>query len=162
MNITRTLMNAVSKAVGVKIIRADQKGALPVLPYATYKVISDRGGVGRETIDLIDLPNRLDEHVEAERVFTVSINVYGKTHWEAQELATKLRQWFMYNRSAEFCEENNIAFASVNDVENRTIFITDSYDERFGFDVSVRYIDTDQYEIDYFEKVEYEIEIEKE
>lgn len=162
MDLLKAIQEAVETANDLTIIRADQTGDLPQLPYATYKVISDRKGVGRETIEFVDLPNQLDEQVERERNVTLSFNIYGNTHDEAYELAKKLRRWFENNRSAEFCEENNITFASVTDVTNRTTFLVDSYDEKYGFDIIVRYNDVDQYEIDYFDTVEYEIIIDRE
>ena len=114
-----------------------------------------------QDIEHIDLPDQLDEKVTRERNVTLSFNIYSNTHDDAYEKAKQMRRWFE-NRSAEFCDEHNIAFASISDVTNRTTFLIDSYDEKYGFDVIVRYNDVDQYEIDYFDKVEHEIIIERE
>ena len=59
-------------------------------------------------------------------------------------------------------DELGVAVASISKVGNRTSFLVDAYDEKWGFDVIIRYNETDQYEIDYFDKVEYEITIERE
>lgn len=161
MNLIKSIRTQVAKDTGLTIIRADQKGELPELPCATYKLISDKKGVGRENIEHIDQENQLIEQRSQERNATISFNVYGTSHDNAFEVAKQLRKWFEW-RGSLFLEEINVALVEVTAIDNRSVFLIDAYDEKYGFDVIIRYIDSDQYEIDYFEKVESEFIIERE
>ncbi|MET4562180.1 hypothetical protein ABIA69_003366 [Lysinibacillus parviboronicapiens] len=138
------------------IIRADQTGDLPILPYATYKIIGDRKGTGREDVSYVSKTDALEETRVEERNATISFNTYGTTHDNSFEVATKLRKWFVLGGPL-YLDEWNVAIVSISDVQNRTTFLVDSYDEKWGFDVIIRYLDTDEHEIDYFDKVETEI-----
>ncbi|KOY81573.1 hypothetical protein I6G82_08355 [Lysinibacillus macroides] len=161
MNLMKLIRNEVATDTSITIIRADQLGKLPPLPYATYKIIGDRKGRGRENLSHIDQPNALIETKSQERNATISFNIYGTSHDNAYEVASQLRKWFE-GRGSLFLDSLDVAVASVSDVQNRTTFLVDSYDEKWGFDVIIRYMDMDEYEIDYFDKVEYEITIERE
>lgn len=161
MNLMKLIRNEVAADTSLTIIRADQIGKLPSLPYATYKIIGDRKGIGRENISHIDQPNALVETRSQERNFTISINTYGTSHDNANEVATQLRKWFE-GRGSFFLDGIGVVLASISEVGNRTTFLMDSYDEKWGFDVIIRYNETDEYEIDYFDKVEYELTVERE
>lgn len=161
MDLIKTIRKQLATDCKLTIIRADQPGDVPPLPYATYKVIGDRKGVGRETKDYISEQNALIEHYEQERNTTISFNVYGVSHDNAFSIAEQLRKWFEW-RGSLFMDELNVALARISDVTNRSVFLIDSYDEKYGFDATIRYIDNDNYEIDYFDQVEYEVIIEKE
>lgn len=161
MNLIKSIRIQLAKDTGLTIIRADQLGKPPSLPYITYKVISDRKGVGRENVEHIDGENQLIEQRSQERNATISFNVYGTSHDNAFEVAKQLRKWFEW-RGSLFFEEINVALVEVSAVDNRSVFLIDAYDEKYGFDVIIRYIDSDQYEIDYFDKVETEFIIERE
>ena len=161
MNLIKGIRNQLADDLSITIIRADQKGPLPSLPYATYKVIGDRKGFGRYTTDYLDAENTLIETNTQTRNATISFNVYGTSHDNAYEVAQQLRKWFDW-RGSLFLDEINVAIVSTEEVSNRTIFLTDSYDERWGFDVIIRYLDSDEMEIDHFDRVESEIIIERE
>ena len=161
MNLIKTINTQLASDIGLTIIRADQTGPIPALPYATYKVIGDRKGFGRYTTDYSDEKSALVEKNNQTRNATISFNVYGTSHDNAYEVAQQLRKWFDM-RGSLFMDEINVAPISIEEVSNRTIFLTDSYDERWGFDVIICYQDSDELEIDYFNKVESEIIIERE
>lgn len=161
VNLIKSIRSQIAIDTVLTIIRADQKGPIPALPYATYKVIGDRKGFGRYTTDYLDAENTLMETHDQTRNATISFNVYGTSQDNAFEVAQQLRKWFDW-RGSLFLEEINVALVSTEEVSNRTIFLTDSYDERWGFDVIIRYQDSDELEIDYFDKVESEIIIERE
>lgn len=161
MNLMKLIRNEINADTSITIIRADQVGKLPALPYSTYKVISDRKGRGRENLSHTDQPNVLIETKSQERNVTISINAYGTSQSNAYEVAQQLRKWFE-GRGSFFLDSLDVAVASVSDVTNRTTFLVDSYDEKWGFDVIIRYNETDEYEIDYFDKVEYEVIVERE
>lgn len=160
-----TKIKAIRKQLAVDtaltIIRADQPGKLPPLPYTTYKIIGDRKGTGLEDISYVSKENALEETRVEERNTTISFNCYGTTHDNSFALATQLRKWFVLGGPL-YLDELNVSIKSISDVQNRTTFLIDAYDEKWGFDVIVRYMDTDQHEVDYFDKVEYEITIDGE
>ena len=160
MNLIKEIRKALATDTALTIIRADQDGTTSPRPFATYKVMGDRKGTGRETIEHIDSTHALEEKRNQNRTITISLHAYGKTHNEAYETAQKLRKWFGF-KGAQSLEALNVS-ALPGNVTNRTTFLVDSYDEKYGFDVVIHYIDADQYEIDYFDKVEYQIIIDRE
>ncbi|MGG2081659.1 phage neck terminator protein [Lysinibacillus pakistanensis] len=161
MILMKLIRNEVAADTSLTIIRADQMGKLPSLPYATYKIVGDRKGKGRENISHIEQPNELRESRTQERNATISFNIYGTSHDNAYEVAIQLRRWFE-GRGSFFLDGLGVAVASVSNVTNRTTFLVNSYDEKWGFDAIIRYNETDEYEIDYFDKVEYEVIVERE
>lgn len=161
MNLIKAIRNQLATDFGLTIIRADQTGDIPALPYATYKVIGDRKGFGRESSNYLDSPDALVETRDQTRNATISFNVYGTSHDNAYEVATQLRKWFEW-RGSLFLDEINVAAVPVEEVGNRTTFLINSYDEKWGFDVIIRYLESDSLEIDYFDQVESEIIIERE
>ncbi|MEG0470779.1 MAG: hypothetical protein RR588_00435 [Solibacillus sp.] len=158
MNLIKVIRTEAASDTGFTIIRADQKGKLPSLPYVTYKVIGDREGVGQEDLSHVDKSDALIETRSQERNATISFNVYGISHDNAFEVAKQLRKWFEW-RGSLFLDEINVAVASISDVDNRTTFLVDAYDEKWGFDVIIRYMDIDEHEIDYFNTVEWSTQL---
>ncbi|MEY9979690.1 hypothetical protein [Lysinibacillus sp. RC79] len=158
MNLVKLIRNQLATDSSTTIVRADQPGDLPDLPYATYKVIGDRKGVGQEDVSYANLPDALVETRVQERNTTISFNTYGTSHDNAYEVASQLRKWFEW-RGSLFLEDINVAVESITDVENRTTFLVDSYDEKYGFDVIIRYLEIDENEVDYFDKVEVEMKL---
>lgn len=161
MNLIKAIRDQLAIDLGLTVIRADQTGDIPALPYGTYKVIGDRKGFGRESSNYLDSPDALVETRDQTRNATISFTVYGTSNDNAYEVASQLRKWYEW-RGSLFLEEINVAAVSVEEVGNRTIFLIDSYDEKWGFDVIIRYQESDSLEIDYFDKVESEIIIERE
>lgn len=161
VDLIKVTMEKLASDTGVTVIRADQMGDISELPYATCKILSDHKGVGRGDVQHIDGDNQLIEQRSQERNATISFNVFGISHDNAFEVAKQLRKWFEW-RGSLFLDEINVALVSVSAVDNRSVFLIDAYDEKFGFDVIIRYSENDQMEIDYFDKVEYEIIIDRE
>jgi len=158
MNLVKSIRKQLATDMAITIIRSDQLGDIPDLPYATYKVISDRKGVGQEDVSHVDNVAALVETRKQERNTTLSINIYGTSHDNAYEVATQLRKWFEW-RGSLFLDEINVAVVNLTDVTNRTTFLLESYDEKWGFDAIIRYQEIDEHEIDYFDKVEVEMKL---
>ncbi|MFJ7891299.1 LIC_12616 family protein [Lysinibacillus xylanilyticus] len=153
MKLVKLIRNQLATDTDLTIIRADQPGDLPKLPYATYKVLGHRKGVGQEDISYRDEPNAHVEKRVEERNATISFNCYGTTHDNAYEIAEKLRKWFVRGGSF-YLDEIDVVIIDVSEVDNRTTFLIDAYDEKWGFDVIIRYLDMDENEVDYFDKAE--------
>jgi len=158
VNLIKLIRKQLLDDTDLTIIRADQTGDIPKLPYATYKVIGDRKGVGQEDVSHVNKPDSLSETRIQERNATISFNTYGTSHDNAFEVATQLRKWFEW-RGSLFLDEINVAIVNLTDVTNRTTFLLDSYDEKWGFDVIIRYLDIEEHDIDYFDKVEVEMKL---
>jgi len=158
VNLIKLIRKQLLDDTDLTIIRADQTGDIPKLPYATYKVIGDRKGVGQEDVSYVNKSDSLSETRIQERNATISFNTYGTSHDNAFEVATQLRKWFEW-RGSLFLDEINVAIVNLTDVTNRTTFLLDSYDEKWGFDVIIRYLDIEEHDIDYFDKVEVEMKL---
>lgn len=161
MILIKAIRRQLAADLGLNIIRADQPGDLPPLPYATYKVLGDSKGFGYEDVSYEDQPAELFETTEEERLMNVTFTTYGTTHDQAYDLSKKIRKWFERD-GFFFLEENDAAVARLSDVLNKTTFLVDAYDEKYGVDVMIRYNETDAASVDYFDKVEYEINIDRE
>lgn len=155
----KSIRRQLANDCNVNIIRADQPGDLPKLPYATYKIIGDRSGTGQDDVSYVSKTDTLEETRVEERNTTISFNCYGTSHDESLATATKLRKWFVLDGPI-YLDEINVAIANIPDVQNRTTFLVDAYDEKWGFDVILRYLDIDAREVDYFDKVEIEMKVE--
>ena len=161
MSLIKTIRKQLAADLGLTIIRADQPGDVPPLPYATYKLQGDGKGFGREDTSYEDRPLELLETNKEARLTSVTFTTYGTTHDQAYELAKRLHKWF--NRDGFFfLQENGAAVARLSDVLNKTTFLIDAYDEKYGVDVMIRYNESDAASVDYFDKVEYEINIDRE
>lgn len=152
IDLIKLIRRQLEKDTGVLIIRADQVGNILKKPYATYKLIAHRKGIGQEEVSYHDEIDALVEKRVEERNATISFNCYGTTHDNAYEVAEKLRKWFVYSGSF-YLDEINVAIAEVSDVQNRTTFLVDSYDEKYGFDVIIRYTDVDKRKVEYFDRI---------
>lgn len=161
MNLIKAIRRQLAADLKLNIIRADQPGDLPSLPYATYKVLGDGKGFGHEDVSYEDQPEELLETTEEERLMNVTYTAYGTTHDQAYELSQEIRKWF--NRDGFFfLQKNGAAVARLSDVLNKTTFLFESYDEKYGVDVMIRYNEADAASVDYFDRVEYEINIDRE
>lgn len=158
INLIKSVRRQLSTDTGVNIIRADQPGDLPSLPYATYKIMGDRKGTGQEDVSYVSKIDALEETRVEERNTTISFNCYGTSHDESLATATKLRKWFVLDGPI-YLDDLNVVLVSISDVQNRTTFLIDAYDEKWGFDVILRYLDIDARDVDYFDKVELEMKI---
>lgn len=124
--------------LGFEIIPANTTKPKPPLPYATYNIIAPyvkEVGIGNISV-YSDGGNTFQKQHEQYKI-TISFNVYSDTNESTIELATKLRQWFLFLGS-DFIKEQNVAVVNVGNIENRTVFLVDSYEYKHGFDVQLR------------------------
>jgi hypothetical protein len=124
--------------IGMEIIPANTTKPKPPLPYATYNIIAPyikERGKGNLSVyqDGDSTFLKRDEQYK----ITVSFNVYSEENESTIDWAIKLRQWFLFLGS-DFIQEQNIAVVNVGNIENRTVFLIDSYEYKHGFDVQLR------------------------
>ncbi|WP_117017527.1 phage neck terminator protein [Aeribacillus pallidus] len=124
--------------IGMEIIPANTTKPKPPLPYATYNIIAPyipERGKGNLSVyqDGDSTFLKRDEQYK----ITVSFNVYSKENESTIDWAIKLRQWFLF-WGLDFIQEQNVAVVNVGNIENRTVFLIDSYEYKHGFDVQLR------------------------
>ncbi|KZN96161.1 hypothetical protein AZI98_08845 [Aeribacillus pallidus] len=124
--------------IGMEIIPANTTKPKPPLPYATYNIIAPyikERGKGNLSVyqDGDSTFLKRDEQYK----ITVSFNVYSEENESTIDWAIKLRQWFLF-WGLDFIQEQNVAVVNVGNIENRTVFLIDSYEYKHGFDVQLR------------------------
>lgn len=150
----KSIICELSSYTGVQVIRVNQNGDIPEFPYATYNITSAyTKGTGREDISYHDTGDDLVQKRSNEVIFTLSVNAYADTEETAIESANAIRKWFLFYAN-EFMREINAVVVDVGGLENRSAFLVDAYEYKRGFDVRLRFTETDAYSVDYFDKVE--------
>lgn len=138
---------------GINVIQANGEGKLPSLPYGTYNLTSPYiKGVGRENTVFSVSGDELQEKRTEQYKSTLSFNLYGTSNETAIDLAMQVREWFLFH-GEEFLSDQNVAIVEVRNIENRTTFLVDSYEYKFGFDVQLRMMSELSRNIDYFDHV---------
>jgi hypothetical protein len=140
--------------LGFEIIPANTTKPKPPLPYATYNIIAPyvkERGKGNISI-YSEGSNTYLKQSEQYRM-TISFNVYSDTNESTIELATKLRRWFLFLGS-DFIRDQNVAVVNVGNIENRTVFLVDSYEYKHGFDVQLRLTDEQVRPIETIDNIE--------
>lgn len=150
----KSIICELSSYTGVQVIRVNQNGDIPEFPYATYNITSAyTKGIGREDTAYHDTGTELVQKRSNEVTFILSVNSYAEDEETAIESANAIRKWFLFYAD-EFMREINAAVIDVGSLENRSAFLVDSYEYKRGFDVRLRFTETDAYSVDYFDKVE--------
>lgn len=160
MNLIGNIVKQLASDIPLVITRAEQVGEPPVLPYATFKIIGDGKGSGHENLSYEDKQDDLIERITEERMRNVTFTVYAATHTASYQYAQVVRKWFARNDT--FLSEHGAAVAKLSDVINKSVYLVDAYEEKYGVDVTLRYESIDTDVIDYFDKVEYKILIDRE
>src|SRR5699024_11579196 len=84
---------------------------------------------------------------------TISLTCYAPNKGDALNLAHQLKQWFEFH-GYEYLKENDLIVAEIHPMSDRTTFLETNYDNRVGFDVSLRFTDTASRDIETIEKTE--------
>lgn len=150
----KSVVRELRSCTGIQVIRVNQNGDIPALPYATYNITSAyTKGTGREDISYHDTGTELVQKRSNEVTFILSVNSYAEDEETAIESANAIRKWFLFYAD-EFMREINAAVIDVGSIGNRTAFLVDSYEYKHGFDVQLRFTEIDDIPVDYFDKVE--------
>ena len=128
-----TIISKLYQDTKIRVIQANQTAPMPPLPYAVYNITSPYIQDGRGNEYIRDRTAYYDTHYKQ----TISFNVYGNTTDEAIQKANDIRHWFLF-LGKTFIQDQNIAVLEVTNLEDRTTFLVDSYEYKFGFDVKLR------------------------
>lgn len=155
------------KDTGVLVVPANIIANKPELPFATINVTSPWiDDVGHA--DVFRYTDEDGAHMQRTEMYqmVLSINAYGVSDYHAMELAQRLRSWFVMKGEYFLEEELNAVVVSRTNIENRTTFLVDSYENKHGFDVQIRTTDSERFvnheqdgegaTYDWIEKVELE------
>jgi hypothetical protein len=135
----KSLTTRIYQDTGIRVVEANQKDApIPSLPYGVYNITSPYiKGVGREDVSTYEDETGLYLKRTEQYQVTISFNLYAKDSETTINLATQVRKWFLF-MGEEFIQEQNIAVIEAGNIENRTTFLVDSYEYKYGFDVQLR------------------------
>lgn len=84
---------------------------------------------------------------------TVSLTVHSDDKGKALDTAQELRNWFDF-QGYEYLKENNLVVVQIHPISDRTTFLETGYDNRVGFDVTIRATYEDERAIEVIERVE--------
>ena len=149
----KALNNQLRKDTGINTVRANQVGDLPTLPYGVYNVTSPYiKDTGHGNTIYLNVPEGMQEKLTEQFKSMLSFNLYGVNTETTIDLANQVRRWFLFF-GEEYLSDNNIVVVSVGNVEDRTTFLVDSYEYKYGFDVQLRMTEEQLKAIDYFDQV---------
>ena len=150
----KELITQIKKDIGIPIIKGNTKAPAPNPPYGMYNITSPYiKGKGRGAVTLHDSESGPYEKRTEEYTFTISFSIFAENTETTIGLAHKVHQWFSF-LGEEFIREQGFVIASVGNIENRTTFLVDDYEYRYGFDVQFRTVDEQIRQIETIEKVE--------
>lgn len=142
----KTLVNGLSNALKVPVIRSDQNAEPPKYPYIVYTVTilakHDRGTWGEY------------EDGKARKPFTQTISVKALSDdWgESNSLAMTARNWLDY-AGRLFLKDNEVIVQSVGEVSERSNMLTVEYEYAHGFDAVFWCMDDQEMDIDTIDSV---------
>jgi hypothetical protein len=150
----KSLITRIYQDTGIRVVEANQNGATtPPLPYGVYNITSPYiKGVGMGDISTYDDGTELHLKRTEQYQATISFTLYANDTETTINLTRQVREWFLFMHG-DFIQSQNIAVVDVGNVENRTTFLVDSYDYKYGFDVQFRLTDEQIRPIDWFDTV---------
>jgi hypothetical protein len=138
MTAIKSIIGRIYQDTGIRVIQANLTAPTPSLPYGVYNITSPYiKGVGRENVSTYEDETGLYLKRTEQYQVTISFNLYAKDSETTIDLATQVRKWFLF-MGEEFIQEQNIAVIEAGNIENRTTFLVDSYEYKYGFDVQLR------------------------
>ena len=148
-----TIISKLYQDTKIRVIQANQTAPMPPLPYGVYNITSPYiDDVGMADVSYIDTGPSLQKKQVDQYKQTISFNFFAVDNETTMNLAKQVRQWFLFF-GEDYIQSQNIAVVSVGNIENRTTFLVDSYEYKFGFDVQLRLSEELIKEVDYFDRI---------
>ncbi|MGG1483555.1 hypothetical protein ABEI56_05645 [Peribacillus castrilensis] len=137
----KLLIQQLKKDSGLQFIKANTKGTKPPLPFGSYNITSSYlKGRGRGSIEYYTENDDSFAKRTQEYRIAVSFTIFAKDNDTAMEKAHQVHQWFLF-LGESFIDEQDMVVSYVGNIQNRTIFLVDSYEYKYGFDIQFRVID---------------------
>lgn len=126
-----------------------------IIPYST----SSNNVKEKDVVDSED--PEFDKDIEythvIDRYITFSIEGYGEPSNNVRRLLLLLREWFEIEElGGRFFEGYNgtIVAGQISNVQNRSTFVQNDYEERFGFDVEIAFEDKVKVKVETIESLQ--------
>ncbi len=139
------------------VVLSDQIGDMPEFPYCYYSVLTPRasnhvfGLIGVQGSEKEGFKRLRSEPVTATMSFTfcgqnrkTEDGDYVSGEDEALELSEKARGFFLLNGHNIVTEYGDVVVNNVGSVVNRTGFVVEDTIRRYGFDIRLSYVRTDE------------------
>lgn len=134
--------------VGVPVVRAESEGDIPAYPFISVKQTTPFINMGQPVIINESAGQTIQQVTEC--VFSFTVN--ASTLESATDTANKARLYFLGKGVIEL-SDSSITIVEVFNATNRDVFLTDDYERRVGFDVRLRVLDVETYEIETIDTV---------
>lgn len=139
----KAIINALSTAIGITIIRSDDQGTHPDFSYATYKVISSREESAHRNYIEVDESGTnnaaIIRHEISREVVSLNFIDKGKVA-DIYIVAGLALQWFKSITGREVCKTNSISVQIISpQIEDRTVYLDTFFENKIGFDVRFDY-----------------------
>lgn len=143
------ICKGIFKETGLLVVDTDNNYRRPKYPFYSLKFTSILKNSGEAGNIYESFPKSLDsrfkhdyqEELELQPKVVMSFNAYSKDTLEAMTIIQKAYDYFRFRGEPEI-NEANIVVVDVGDIQDRTIFLGDYYEYRYGFDVEFRMIHT--------------------
>lgn len=163
--VLNTIVNKLYTKLGKPVIQMEQTPNKPPYPFIGYKVITSHAkGFGQPIIEsvLVDSDNPLfdydfKETITEEPTFTISFTAYAVDAMGANELAMAAMKLFQHVLYYDLKDVNAVV-ASIEAITDRTVFIVDHYEFRYGFDVIIRTVEQTDRTIETIEHININLE----
>lgn len=156
--IRNTIVRLLHEGLNIAVVPQDMDGAMPAYPFITYTATSPYIGLGGRDIERVTLDGAVASLERTNSVELVySFTVYSNGLDEATDVCMGIIEFF--NRTArETLSDSGIVVVSMGDAQNRSLFLGDHYERRWGCDIRFRAVDYTKSATDYIETAEIEQE----
>ena len=144
--IRNLIVEQLHKYTGIPVIPEYEIFKAPKYPYISYKITTAYMDTGNKIYKWDTAPGTEGFETDAkETLYTqpklnIIINAYSQDDIEAMTYAKKCMDWLTHIGRVEL-EDHNIVVVDTSNIIDKTIHIVDNYEQRYGFDVEIRYTD---------------------
>ncbi len=145
-------------ALGVTVTEVDTVAPRPVLPFASYKVLTPRivqHGAMSGYLERFEENGQTKERKTTDIEATFSLHFYAKSSTAAWTLAGIAHEYLDFTGQTELLRKGLIVVECTNP-QDRTLYLGDAYEYRVGFDVRFRVKEEMVRVIDTFEEADIE------
>ncbi len=153
-SIRNTITGSLHAVLGIPVIPQDDDGSMPAYPYVTYTATSPyivTTGQDVERRYLSEAGYVLDSTKPVEMVY--SITAYDEDDDAAAAVCMRAVEYFS-RVGRETLAAAGVVVVSIGSVQNRSFWLGDHYERRWGCDVRFRVVDRSILPADYIEEAE--------
>ncbi len=138
----QNVMKALSEAIGIALVRAEQNGKRPKDIFLSYKIISQEGEPAWQKSKFRESGETEGTVTETEKglsspVVSCTIIGPGSNYNSVWDRALEALAWIESEDAELVCKENSvIPIYGRSSIQDRTAFLETGYECRLGFDIS--------------------------